>query len=58
MKLNTDYISAHIVPLIQQKLADVRLKELGVWLGAQSPKSPREIGTVLKKGLCLNPYMH
>ncbi|XP_056626830.1 uncharacterized protein si:dkey-21c1.4 [Triplophysa dalaica] len=38
------------VPLIQRKFADVRLKELGIWLGDQSPKSPREFGTVLKQG--------
>ncbi|XP_065118966.2 uncharacterized protein [Paramisgurnus dabryanus] len=38
------------VPLIQQKLGDVRLNELGVWLGAKSPKSSRETVTMLKQG--------
>lgn len=60
MKVKPDIILncvyAHIVPLIQRKFADVRLKELGIWLGDQSPKSPREFGTVLKQGLCLNVH--
>ncbi|XP_067286422.1 mitochondrial nucleoid-associated protein 1 [Pseudorasbora parva] len=35
---------------VQQKLGDVRLKELGVWLAARTPVSPREIVTMLKQG--------
>ncbi|XP_055033172.2 uncharacterized protein [Misgurnus anguillicaudatus] len=38
------------VPLIQQKLGDVRINELCVWLGAKSPKSSRETVTMLKQG--------
>ncbi|XP_016118231.1 uncharacterized protein [Sinocyclocheilus grahami] len=35
---------------VQRKLGDVRLNELGVWLGARTPLSPREIVTMLKQG--------
>ncbi|KAI2658325.1 ATP synthase subunit f, mitochondrial [Labeo rohita] len=38
------------VPLVQRKLGDVRLSELGVWLGARTPVSPRETVTMLKQG--------
>ncbi|KAF4106390.1 uncharacterized protein C17orf80 [Onychostoma macrolepis] len=38
------------VPVVQRKLGDVRLSELGVWLGARTPVSPREIVTKLKQG--------
>ncbi|XP_073684483.1 uncharacterized protein [Garra rufa] len=37
-------------PLVQRKLGDVRLNELGVWLGARTPVSPRETVTMLKQG--------
>ncbi|XP_051958926.1 uncharacterized protein si:dkey-21c1.4 isoform X2 [Xyrauchen texanus] len=43
--------SHHIeVPLVEQKLGDVRLNELGDWFGVQIPKSPREIVTILNQG--------
>ncbi|XP_067225250.1 uncharacterized protein si:dkey-21c1.4 isoform X2 [Chanodichthys erythropterus] len=38
------------VPLVQRKLGDVRLNELGVWLAARTPVSPGEIVTMLKQG--------
>ncbi|XP_051523017.1 uncharacterized protein si:dkey-21c1.4 isoform X3 [Myxocyprinus asiaticus] len=38
------------VPLVEQKLGDVRLNELGAWFGVQIPKSPREIVTILNQG--------
>ncbi|ROI81945.1 ATP synthase subunit f, mitochondrial [Anabarilius grahami] len=38
------------VPLVQRKLGDVRLNELGVWLAARTPVSPGEIVTMLKHG--------
>uniref|UniRef100_A0A8C2C0B5 Si:dkey-21c1.4 n=1 Tax=Cyprinus carpio TaxID=7962 RepID=A0A8C2C0B5_CYPCA len=38
------------VPVVQQKLGDVRLNELSVWLGARTPVSPREIVNRLKQG--------
>ncbi|XP_051771457.1 uncharacterized protein si:dkey-21c1.4 isoform X2 [Ctenopharyngodon idella] len=37
-------------PLVQRKLGDVRLNELGVWLAARTPVSPGEIVTMLKQG--------
>ncbi|XP_051771458.1 uncharacterized protein si:dkey-21c1.4 isoform X3 [Ctenopharyngodon idella] len=36
-------------PLVQRKLGDVRLNELGVWLAARTPVSPGEIVTMLKQ---------
>uniref|UniRef100_A0A9J8AEB7 ATP synthase subunit f, mitochondrial n=1 Tax=Cyprinus carpio carpio TaxID=630221 RepID=A0A9J8AEB7_CYPCA len=41
---------AFSVPVVQQKLGDVRLNELSVWLGARTPVSPREIVNMLKQG--------
>ncbi|XP_052427051.1 uncharacterized protein si:dkey-21c1.4 [Carassius gibelio] len=38
------------VPVVQWKLGDVRLNELGVWFGARAPLSPREIVTMSKQG--------
>ncbi|KAL1264648.1 hypothetical protein QQF64_005003 [Cirrhinus molitorella] len=38
------------VPVLQRKLGDVRLNELGGWLGARTPVSPREVMTMLKQG--------
>lgn len=38
------------VPLVQRRLGDVRLNELGVWLAARTPVSPGEIVTMLKQG--------
>lgn len=38
------------VPLVQRKIGDVRLNELGLWLGAQAPVSPREIVNMFKQG--------
>ncbi|XP_039521107.1 uncharacterized protein si:dkey-21c1.4 isoform X2 [Pimephales promelas] len=38
------------VPLVQQKLGDVRLNKLGAWLAARTPVSPGEIVTMLKQG--------
>lgn len=50
----TKYAFVHAVPVVQQKLGDVRLNELSVWLGARTPVSPREIVNMLKQGLFLN----
>ncbi|XP_056325048.1 uncharacterized protein si:dkey-21c1.4 isoform X2 [Danio aesculapii] len=38
------------VPLVQRKFGDVRLNELGLWLGARAPVSPGEIVNMFKRG--------
>ncbi|KAL7856882.1 hypothetical protein SRHO_G00157810 [Serrasalmus rhombeus] len=37
-------------PVTEQRLGDVRLGELAAWLGARTPKSPREAMTMLSRG--------
>lgn len=39
--------------MTKQRLGDVRLNELASWLGARTPKSPREAVTMFNKGLVL-----
>ncbi|KAK3529594.1 hypothetical protein QTP70_032014 [Hemibagrus guttatus] len=36
--------------MTELRLGDVRLNELASWLGAQTPKSPREAVTMFNKG--------
>lgn len=38
------------VPLFRRKFGDVRLNELGLWLGARAPVSPGEIVNMFKQG--------
>lgn len=51
--LNCKHAFVHVAPLVQRKLGDVRLNELGIWLAARTPVSPGEIVTMLKQGLFL-----
>lgn len=39
--------------MTELRFGDVRLNELASWLGAQTPKSPREAVTMFNKGLFL-----
>ncbi|KAK2866489.1 hypothetical protein Q7C36_002545 [Tachysurus vachellii] len=51
MKCQTSKLSSQRQGLMTElRLRDVRLNELASWLGAQTPKSPREAVTMFNKG--------
>lgn len=39
--------------MTERRLGDVKLKELFSWLGARTPKSPKETVTMFNKGLSI-----